>query len=137
MSDTYLEYATEAAAIADSEAALQADCAARSVAWPEQCDQYIPGNFYTTASEFNAAHPELAQRRLVSVINCGSKGLIIVTDRHRAADPTVAAREKIEAELNADSLAGLDMLKPVPVLVIFEDGEPVKDENGDFVIKDP
>ena len=107
MADTYLEYATEAAAIAASETLQRARCAKRAVAFPEVCDQYIPGNFYKTAAEFNAAHPELAQRLLLAPIKVGTRALLQVSDEAKTLDATIASKEKAAALLTKAARDGL------------------------------
>ena len=107
MADTYLEYATEAAAIAASETLQRARCAKRGVAYPEVCDAYIPGNFYQTPAQFNAAHPELAQRLLLAPIVAGTSALLTVSDEARSLDATIATKEKPLAALTKAARDGL------------------------------
>ena len=114
MTDTYLEFATEVAAVAASEALQRARCAKRGAAYPEVCDQYIPGNFYKTPAEFNAAHPELAQRLLLAPIVAGTRALLQVSDEAKALDATIATREKDGASLTKAARDGLAAARVTP-----------------------
>ena len=104
---TYLEFATEAEAIAASETLQRARCTKRGVAYPEVCDQYIPGTFYKTAAEFNAAHPELAQRLLLAPTVAGTRALLTVSDEAKELDATIATKEKPLALLTKAARDGL------------------------------
>lgn len=114
MTDTYLEFPTEVAAIAASEALQRARCAKRGAAYPEVCDAYIPGNFFKTANEFNAAHPELAQRLLLAPIVAGTRTLLQVSDEAKELDATIAGREKDEASLTKAARDGLAASRVTP-----------------------